>query len=129
VGAAAGGLWQGAERLGKRLVGRLRGYQELTVDDAVLRLLALRQLALVNALEQRGHAARKPLELDEISLESTTEQDAWRSKPLPDELAEARSRPEWSILSADYTAGPRRDELVRALARKLDSPVTAGRVR
>jgi hypothetical protein len=129
VGAAAGGLWQGAERLGKRLVGRLRGYQELTVDDAVLRLLALRQLALVEALEQRGHAARKPLELGEISLESPTEQDAWRSKPLPDELAEARSRPEWSILSADYTAGPRRDELVRALAGKLDSRVTAGRAR
>jgi hypothetical protein len=151
VGAAAGGLWQGAERLGKRIVGRLRGYQELTVDDGVLRLLALRQLALVDALEQRGHAARKPLELDEILLDtpagrkssepddtprsrraagpSDALREAWRSKPLPEELAEARSRPEWSILSADYTAGPRRDELVRALARQLSAPVRAGQVR
>src|SRR3546814_7733105 len=44
LGAAAGGLWQGADKLGKRMLGKLKGYQELSVDDAVLRLLALRQL-------------------------------------------------------------------------------------
>src|SRR5690606_19116167 len=61
VGATAGGLWQGAERVGKRLWGRLQGYQELSVDDSVLRLLALRQLSLVDALERRGHAALGPI--------------------------------------------------------------------
>src|SRR5690606_40714682 len=58
VGATAGGLWQGADRFGKRLLGRARGFRELTIDDAVIRLLALRELVLINALERRGHAAR-----------------------------------------------------------------------
>src|SRR6185312_12732011 len=60
IGAAAGGLWQGADKLGKRVLGRLKGYQELSVDDPVLRLLAIRQTALMHALERRGHAAQAP---------------------------------------------------------------------
>ncbi|WP_413817063.1 DUF3482 domain-containing protein [Pusillimonas sp.] len=64
VGAMAGGLWQGANRLGKRVMGRVQGYREITVDDAVLRLLALRQLALVDALQRRGHAAQSPIVID-----------------------------------------------------------------
>src|SRR3546814_10189983 len=47
LGAAAGGLWQGADKLGKRVLGRLKGYQEISVDDAVLRLLSVRQLAQI----------------------------------------------------------------------------------
>src|SRR5690606_23426994 len=66
LGAAAGGLWQGADKLGKRLLGRLRGFQELTVDDAVLRLLAMRALALIAALERRGHAAQGPIEIEAL---------------------------------------------------------------
>src|SRR5690606_5894004 len=64
VGAAVGGLWQTAGRYGNRLMGRLKGERELTVDDAVLRLLALRQRWLVAALEARGHAAQQPLALE-----------------------------------------------------------------
>lgn len=64
IGAAAGGLWQGVEKLGKRVAGKLRGWREISVDDAVLRLLALRQRQLIDALERRGHAARAPLRLD-----------------------------------------------------------------
>src|SRR5699024_47610 len=60
LGAAAGGLWQGADKWGKRLLGRLKGFQELSVDDNVLRVLIVRQLALVTALEHRGHAAQNP---------------------------------------------------------------------
>src|SRR3546814_17295096 len=59
LGAAAGGLWQGADKLGKRMLGKLKGYQELSVDDAVLRLLALLQLALGQAIEEPVHAAHK----------------------------------------------------------------------
>ncbi|TAM90401.1 MAG: DUF3482 domain-containing protein, partial [Candidimonas sp.] len=64
AGAALGGLWQGADRMGKRIAGRLRGYRELSVDDAVLRLLMLRETQLVQALERRGHAAQTPIVLD-----------------------------------------------------------------
>lgn len=114
LGAAAGGLWQGGEKLGKRVLGRLQGFQEVTVDDTVLRLLAVRQLALVQALDRRGHAALAP-----ISLTADDSLQAWRREKLPEELLEARSQPQWSSLSEDYQAGTRRNEVVQALSRKL----------
>jgi len=113
LGAAAGGLWQGAEKLGARLMGRLRGRHELTVDDAILRLLALRQSRLLAALERRGHAAREPLVLDEAG------EDAWRSAPLPPQIAAARARPDWSAAQAGYAPDAARAEAVAALARSL----------
>lgn len=125
LGAAAGGLWQGADKLGKRVLGRLKGFQELSVDDPVLRLLAIRQLALVAALEQRGHAAQSPIKLETgldvetARQENNTAIDAWRSKKLPDELLEARSQPQWSSLDAHHAASPRREQVIRALSAKL----------
>jgi len=113
VGAAAGGLWQGAEKLGTRLMGRLRGRRELTADDAILRLLALRQMRLLAALERRGHAARAPLALEE------PEEKAWREGPLPDELAAARARPQWSALHPAYAPDQARAAAVQALASAL----------
>ncbi|CAB3941791.1 GTPase Der [Achromobacter insolitus] len=117
IGAAAGGLWQGVEKLGKRVAGKLRGWREISVDDAVLRLLALRQRQLIEALERRGHAARDPLRLD------YPEDEAWRKGPLPEALKEARSRPEWSALGEHYEDSDRRKRVVRELAKTLaDAP-------
>lgn len=115
IGAAAGGLWQGVEKLGKRVAGKLRGYREISVDDAVLRLLALRQRQLIEALERRGHAARDPLRLD------LPADDAWRKGPLPDALKEARSRPEWSALGKHYEDSDRRKRMLLELAKTLAS--------
>src|SRR3546814_2796034 len=80
------------------MLGKLKGYQELSVDDAVLRLLALRQLALVQALEERGHAAQKPIEIgsDAIAPKTQAGREDWRNAKLPDELLEARSQPQRS---------------------------------
>lgn len=113
LGAAAGGLWQGADKLGRRLLGRLRGHQELTVDDAVLRLLAMRELALVAALERRGHAAQGPIDISAL-IEGKDE--ALRKEKLPDSLLEARANPEWSTLGDGYQPSSRRTEVVRQLA-------------
>lgn len=119
IGAAAGGLWQGADKLGKRLLGRLRGYQELTVDDAVLRLLAIRELALVVALERRGHAAQGPIEITALMEGRDV---SWRKEKLPQELLEARASPEWSTLADDaYQPSSRRKEAVKRLAAALKS--------
>ncbi|CUI44250.1 GTPase/DUF3482 domain-containing protein [Achromobacter kerstersii] len=115
IGAAAGGLWQGVEKLGKRMAGKLRGWREISVDDAVLRLLALRQRQLIDALERRGHAAREPLTL------RLPDDDAWRKGPLPEALKEARSRPEWSALGKHYEDSDRRKRVVRDLAKTLAS--------
>ncbi len=113
VGMAAGGLWQGVERLGKRVAGKLRGYRELSVDDPIVRLLALRQRQLIHALERRGHAARTPVQLQR------PDDRAWQSGPLPDGLKEARSRPEWSALGDRYQEDERRKRVVAQLARQL----------
>ncbi|CAJ50946.1 DUF3482 domain-containing protein [Bordetella avium] len=111
IGAAAGGLWQGASRLGKRLSGKLRGYHELSVDDGILRLLALRQQQLITALEGRGHAARSPIALPQMAQ--------WQNSPLPEPLLEARSRPEWSALTPGHIDDERRKQQVCELAQIL----------
>ena len=117
IGAAAGGLWQGVERYGRRLAGKVRGYRELSVDDPVLRLLALRARQLIAALERRGHAARAPLQLQAHTAgEATTTDDDWRRAPLPAPLKEARSRPEWSALAQGHDDDERRKQCVAALA-------------
>lgn len=136
AGAAAGGVWQSAGRFGKRLAGKLRGYREVSVDDAVLRLLAIRQLALIDALERRGHAAREPLRLHAPSASAPgaaaqpgTAETRWRGEALPDELKEARSRPEWSSLGPSDAGGhariERRAAAVRSLSRQLQAPLRA----
>lgn len=123
LGAAAGGLWQGADKLGRRLLGRLRGFQELTVDDAVLRLLAMRGLALIAALERRGHAAQAPIRIDTL-LEARA--DALRKESLPAPLMEARASPEWSTLSATYEPSARRNMAVKQLAGELAESGSGG---
>lgn len=120
IGAAAGGMWQGVERFGKRLAGKMRGHRELSVDDGVLRLLALRQRALIHALERRGHAARDPVRLREDG------DDAWRGAALPDEIKEARSRPEWSALGRTYEESERRASVVLRLAARLSAATATG---
>lgn len=100
LGAVAGGLWQTFGHYGERIAARLRGHRELTVDDAILRLVALRQHQLLGALEGRGHAALAPIELkgeaavgDDVFDEVA---EAWRDGPLPYALERARAHPEWA---------------------------------
>ncbi|WP_462401509.1 GTPase/DUF3482 domain-containing protein [Pseudomonas sp. Marseille-QA0332] len=93
VGALAGGALQTARNYGSRLLGKLKGQRELTVDDTVLRLLALRQHQLLAALEQRGHAAQDSIRLSE------PDHKAWRQGKLPEALAKARAHPQWSTLN------------------------------
>ena len=113
VGATVGGVWQSAERMGQRILGRLRGWRELTVDDGILRLLALRQQLLMRALEQRGHAAWQPVAI------TVDAEEALRRAALPDELQEARSQPEWSSLAGNHDDSPRRQAAIESLARKI----------
>jgi len=63
LGALAGGALQTARSYGGRLMGKFKGHRELTVDDAVLRLLALRQRQLLHALQARGHGALGAIQL------------------------------------------------------------------
>lgn len=93
AGALAGGGAQTARHYGNRLLGKLRGQRELSVDDAVLRLLALRQWQLLDALAARGHAAQHAIRL------AAPDARRWREGPLPAPLQKARAHPEWSSLN------------------------------
>lgn len=119
AGALVGGLWQLGNTHGERMLGKLRGYRSLTVDDSILRLLALRQLWLVHALQQRGHAAMHAIRLD------NPESKHWRADALPAELKKARSHAEWSALNADFTTTEARDEHIQNLATALVPEMSA----
>ncbi|GGJ96702.1 DUF3482 domain-containing protein [Pseudomonas matsuisoli] len=116
LGALAGGGAQTARLYGNRLLGKLRGERELTVDDAVLRLLAVRQQLLLQALLARGHAAVERVQL------TAQPDERWRDGKLPDALRNARAHPEWSSLNpgARLEQGERQRH-IRELAASLQS--------
>ena len=93
LGALFGGAAQTLRNYGERLKGKFNGERELTVNDAVLRLLALRQQKLLSALDARGHAAMHAIEL------ATPHEQQWRDGKLPEPLNKARAHPQWSTLN------------------------------
>ena len=113
LGALAGGGWQALRHYGDRLFDRLLGQRELTVEDAIVRLLALRGLHLVQVLDARGHAAMTPVgPADPHSA-------PWREGGLPDVVRAARAYPQWSGLIGAPRPDAERHEAVRALAAVL----------
>ncbi|HAQ87700.1 MAG TPA: DUF3482 domain-containing protein, partial [Pseudomonas sp.] len=82
-----------ARHYGNRLLGKFKGQRELTVDDAVLRLLALRQRQLLITLAARGHAAMEAIRLD------APDDKTWREGKLPEALHRCRAHPQWSSLN------------------------------
>ncbi len=132
LGAAAGGIWQGVDKWGQRLISKWRGESELTVDDSVIRALALRETALILALADRGHAAQTPIALSraQTSLGSNEGKATggvdWRSGALPDVLNQVRAFPEWSALHSGYVVSGRRELAVDELAVVLEGGRFAG---
>ncbi len=117
LGALAGGAWQTVGHYGQRLLGKLKGQRELSVDDSVLRLLALRQRQLLAALQMRGHAAMEAIRVD------SPEDKQWREGKLPEALRKARAHPEWSTLNGRKRVDKsERQEQVDALAQQLLEP-------
>jgi hypothetical protein len=114
VGAIAGGALQTARSYGGRLMDKFKGQRELTVDDAVLRLLALRQRQLLQSLEVRGHAAIESIKLT-APLDKT-----WREGKLPEALHKARAHPQWSSLNPGAKLNQsERQEQVETLAKTV----------
>ena len=117
LGALAGGAWQTFGHYGQRLLGKLKGQRELSVDDSVLRLLALRQRQLLAALQTRGHAAMEAIRV------ASPEDKQWREGKLPDALRKARAHPEWSTLNGHKRVEKsERQEQVAKLAEQLLEP-------
>lgn len=116
IGAIAGSGVQGMRHYGRRALARLRGQRELSVDEAIVRLLALRQMALLDALEGRGHAAMAPAR----PTQDANARSRWRDGALPRPLRQARAEPGWSSLSASHADDPARAAALDELALALD---------
>jgi len=113
AGAAAGFLFDTVRKHGGGLLDRLSGTTTLTIAEATLKVIAMRELALAVALLHRGHGAMKPIDLS-----------PWEQRPLPPEtvalLRPARREVHWSSLNGRFfSKGGRREELRDALADRL----------
>ncbi len=126
LGAAIGVLLSSSRTHGKRLADRMRGFTELRVSDATLRLLAVRQIELVRALLRRGHASR-----DKIRLNfKEAEKKAWMSLKLPPVLETAKVHPVWSRLNRtqptmvgmDSDRSAAKEELARVIEASFARP-------
>ncbi|HKM38150.1 MAG TPA: GTPase/DUF3482 domain-containing protein [Thiopseudomonas sp.] len=120
VGAAVGGLTQTFRNYGDRLKGKWRGERELTVNDSTLRLLAIRQQRLLNALELRGHAAQERIQMQ------TPQEQHWRKGELAQPLITARAYSAWSSLNGRKPQqDTERTQAVESLASNLIQQHTA----
>ncbi|WP_238373995.1 DUF3482 domain-containing protein, partial [Kingella kingae] len=94
MGATIGGVLGGLAGNWQAMLDKFNGIETLYVDEAMLTVLAARNLDLLNALHIRGHAATAPIALHSSSA-------PWQANALPDVLKKARSHPKWSRLNAD----------------------------
>ena len=107
LGAAIGGMAsQGIGPMGRKLANKLRGVQELSLEDSSLLRVAGQQLSLLDALEQRGHAALHVLRDEEAGLKID-------GPSLLRALRPARVHPEWA---ADVSASRDRQAAVLVAA-------------
>lgn len=110
LGAAAGFIWSTGRRYKEEIVNRLSGKRFLCLDDNTLRIVWLRALALLFALQHRGHASQTSIELN-----------AQARKELPGDwsqwLRTLRAHPQWSSLNgALFLEQPDRQTLIAEIA-------------
>ena len=111
LGATLGGaISQGFGPLGRRVAEALQGRASLSLEDAVLLVLAQRLLGLHRALQARGHAAEGRVDLERAALPLD------RFAALAAAWQPARAHPDWA-----EGASPRREAAQRALLAQLRS--------
>ncbi|MEM1080194.1 MAG: DUF3482 domain-containing protein [Pseudomonadota bacterium] len=104
---------------GRGLIDKARGNLRLQADDATLTHLAWRQLELLRALQQRGHATTQPTQLD--SKDSTdAARTVWPKRRMLSAITKARLKPSVSSLNDEHDASSSArtrlvDDLVSAL--------------
>lgn len=78
TGAALGGVTSIIRRFGDKAWAHIQGEVVVKVDEATLRLLTWRQMALLRAVRRRGHASHQPINL--------SGQQLWSKQPCPSAL-------------------------------------------
>jgi len=118
-GALGGALSQGFGPLGRKLANRLRALRELTVEDRVLWVLADWQLALLHALERRGHAAVDRIATDDGDVRPALAEIVRAVQP-------ARSHADWEDgMRRRWREAPQRADLVLRVAERMRVAVEA----
>ena len=118
LGAAVGGLAsQGWSQVPRKIANRLRGIEELSLENAVLLVLADSMLRLCAALEQRGHAALEQVHVvtQEVNVPAQDSDAPSALLQLLALLSAARSYPQWEAACPDA----RRSALVEHVAQQL----------
>jgi hypothetical protein len=124
-GALGGAIAQGWGPLGRKMVNALRDVRELSVEDGALYLIAEWQIALVQALERRGHGATGPVSAATVAAVAQRPAGG-RDIVLAVRAARpARNHADWE----SKTDGPRwsagtsaqRQALVAIVARRVDT--------
>lgn len=110
TGAAIGAGAGLARSAGDRLIGRMRGRERLLVDDAVLRLLMIRNLSLLAELIRRGHGSPQRIRR---RLGRTA------GDRSPRAVRRARYHPGWSALNPDTSSPDSRRAAIDSLSDEL----------
>lgn len=120
VGAAIGGLAsQGWGQFGRRLANKVRGVQELTLENEVLYILAAHLVDLLAALELRGHA-------DEGKVNAGPAKTTAELKPVLAVLQPMRGHPDWALVQRrGARPDSRRMRSVEAISERLKPVVDA----
>ena len=126
VGGAVGGMvTQGWRQFGHKLVNKIRGVQELTLENELLLVVATHLLGVQRALAQRGHAAAQKIV---VGGEKAVASDA-ALRQLVTLAQPARSHPRWERRAGERGAeSSQRRALVDTLAERLAALTDAAHI-
>ena len=94
AGGVAGMLWGVKQRYYDEMSAKIKGHRYLCVDDLTLHALWARQLTLLQALQQRGHAS-----FTKVSISKVDTGKSILPKPWKKWLKSARQHPQWSPIN------------------------------
>jgi hypothetical protein len=115
LGAAVGSIAsQGLAPTGRKLLHRVTGQLDLTLEDAALVVLAGRLIGVQGAIERRGHGASGPWARAVVPAF-----DPAAAEAMVRLLTPARGHPEWAAGAQGETGDPARRKLVGRVAGQL----------
>ncbi|WP_243834643.1 GTPase/DUF3482 domain-containing protein [Psychromonas algarum] len=94
TGGVMGALWGVKQRYYDEIEASIKGHRYLCADDLTLHVLWARQLSLLSALQQRGHASVNKLSLQHLDSNKDILPKYWSKW-----LSRARQHPQWVTLN------------------------------
>ncbi len=123
LGTAFGGFLGGLLPNSGKIIDIVKGKKQLQIDPATITLLATRALEVLAILRHRGHASQEHNITDENIENAPNPLMPWSANKLPQELIQARTKPEWSSLDGQHSKQAKllRKDMAWKLAYRLSS--------